>query len=162
MYDNKHRVSLCRSCVGYSLRKLFIQKPLDAFIRKTGWFLKIHVFFHGFGVSPFKHVLAQSLPIDILNSNKFSNIFLCRTISDPPQAVDVFLLSGRKFSQCSYNWWDHSIALGITMHCIHHNICICLSHRRADLLTMGNQSLHRSEKSQDLFWWSKTDFVEYL
>ena len=39
-----------------------------------------------------------------------------RTISDPPGTVDVYLETGeaaRKFYQCDYGWWDHSIAIGM-------------------------------------------------
>lgn len=35
-----------------------------------------------------------------------------RTISDPPGTVNIDLEDGRKFLQCQYGWWDHSIALG--------------------------------------------------
>ena len=37
-----------------------------------------------------------------------------RTISDTPGTVDVYLEedSTRKFYQCEYGWWDHSIAIG--------------------------------------------------
>ena len=41
-----------------------------------------------------------------------------RTISDPPGTVDVYLETGeaaRKFYQCEYGWWDHSIAIGMEL-----------------------------------------------
>ena len=49
----------------------------------------------------------------ILNS-EHNSYFPDRTISDTPGTVDVYLEEdqGRKFYQCEYGWWDHSIALG--------------------------------------------------
>lgn len=34
------------------------------------------------------------------------------TISDPPYAIVIADSSGLKFYQCSFNWWDHSLAVG--------------------------------------------------
>lgn len=34
------------------------------------------------------------------------------TLSDPPQAVFIKDSMGKKFKQCFYGWWDHSLGLG--------------------------------------------------
>jgi len=52
------------------------------------------------------------------------------TVSDPPAAVDVFLTTGRKFAQCDYNWWDHSIALGELVFLLW-GVRVCIAVRKA-------------------------------
>lgn len=34
------------------------------------------------------------------------------TLSAPPIAEQISDKIGLKFKQCSYNWWDHSLAIG--------------------------------------------------
>lgn len=34
------------------------------------------------------------------------------TLSAPPVAEQISDKTGLKFKQCSYNWWDHSLAIG--------------------------------------------------
>lgn len=34
------------------------------------------------------------------------------TLSAPPSGEDITDSYGLRFKQCTYNWWDHSIALG--------------------------------------------------
>jgi hypothetical protein len=34
------------------------------------------------------------------------------TLSAPPQGEDILDNAGLRFKQCSYNWWDHSMAIG--------------------------------------------------
>lgn len=34
------------------------------------------------------------------------------TLSDPPEAEVIKDSTGLKFKQCTFNWWDHSIAIG--------------------------------------------------
>ncbi|KAI8439337.1 hypothetical protein MSG28_013161 [Choristoneura fumiferana] len=34
------------------------------------------------------------------------------TLSSPPDAEDITDNKGLKFKQCTYNWWDHSLAIG--------------------------------------------------
>lgn len=34
------------------------------------------------------------------------------TLSDPPDAEEIKDSSGLRFKQCTFNWWDHSIAIG--------------------------------------------------
>jgi G protein-coupled receptor 158 len=34
------------------------------------------------------------------------------TLSAPPMGEDIFDNWGLRFKQCSYNWWDHSLAIG--------------------------------------------------
>jgi hypothetical protein len=34
------------------------------------------------------------------------------TLSAPPNGEDIFDNSGLRFKQCTYNWWDHSLAIG--------------------------------------------------
>lgn len=35
------------------------------------------------------------------------------TISSPPEAVYIKDWDELKFKQCDYNWWDHSLAIGM-------------------------------------------------
>lgn len=35
------------------------------------------------------------------------------TLSDPPYAEDIKDGNGLRFKQCTFNWWDHSIAIGL-------------------------------------------------
>jgi len=37
------------------------------------------------------------------------------TLSAPPTAEQIRDQAGLRFKQCSYNWWDHSLAIG--KHC---------------------------------------------
>ncbi|XP_048479925.1 probable G-protein coupled receptor CG31760 isoform X1 [Plutella xylostella] len=40
-------------------------------------------------------------------------VYLCTwTLSAPPSAEDITDNKGLKFKQCTYNWWDHSLAIG--------------------------------------------------
>lgn len=34
------------------------------------------------------------------------------TLSATPSAEDIMDSDGLKFKQCTYNWWDHSLAIG--------------------------------------------------
>lgn len=34
------------------------------------------------------------------------------TLSDPPDAEEITDSGGLRFKQCTFNWWDHSIAIG--------------------------------------------------
>jgi hypothetical protein len=34
------------------------------------------------------------------------------TLSAPPTAEQIRDQAGLRFKQCSYNWWDHSLAIG--------------------------------------------------
>lgn len=36
------------------------------------------------------------------------------TISAPPEAIYIVDWNGLKFKQCDYNWWDHSLVIGMT------------------------------------------------
>lgn len=38
------------------------------------------------------------------------------TLSAPPHAKVIADSNGLEFYQCSYNWWDHSLAIGMNLH----------------------------------------------
>ena len=56
-----------------------------------------------------RQLLQWMLPILLVSS-----VYLgAWTLSDPPRGE--FILTGptMRFTQCSYNWWDHSLAIGL-------------------------------------------------
>ncbi|KAI9552491.1 hypothetical protein GHT06_022857 [Daphnia sinensis] len=63
------------------------------------------------------------------------------TASDPP--TGEFILTGptMKFTQCTYNWWDHSLAIGEVFFLMW-GIHVCYSVRRAE--TYFNETKHIS------------------
>jgi len=52
------------------------------------------------------------------------------TLSDPPQGIYILDSEGLKFKQCSYGWWDHSLALGEFLFLMW-GIKVCFSVRKA-------------------------------
>lgn len=46
------------------------------------------------------------------------------TLSATPTAEDITDVKGLKFKQCTYNWWDHSLAIGNYICCLFSSICI--------------------------------------
>ena len=42
------------------------------------------------------------------------------TISAPPEAIYLVDWNGLKFKQCDYNWWDHSLVIGLSLISIHY------------------------------------------
>ncbi|TMW48330.1 hypothetical protein DOY81_006598 [Sarcophaga bullata] len=55
------------------------------------------------------------------------------TISDTPYAVFINDEAGLKFKQCSYNWWDHSLAIGEVLF-LAWGIRVCYNVRNAESL----------------------------
>ncbi|KAL1115882.1 hypothetical protein AAG570_006171, partial [Ranatra chinensis] len=55
------------------------------------------------------------------------------TVSDPPQAQQIKDNDGLIFKQCSFNWWDHSLALGEVLF-LSWGIRVCYSVRNAESL----------------------------
>ncbi|KAF2361827.1 GPCR family 3 C-terminal protein [Trinorchestia longiramus] len=53
------------------------------------------------------------------------------TISDPPQGVVIKDNYDLKFKQCTYNWWDHSLALG-EMLFLAWGVKVCIGVRKAE------------------------------
>ena len=40
-------------------------------------------------------------------------ILIFKYFSSPPNGIEISVERGEKFKICEYNWWDHSLALGI-------------------------------------------------
>ncbi|KAG8238877.1 hypothetical protein J437_LFUL018659, partial [Ladona fulva] len=55
------------------------------------------------------------------------------TLGSPPDAEDIRDQSGLIFKQCTYNWWDHSLAIGEVLF-LGWGIRVCLNVRNAESL----------------------------
>ncbi|KAK6628064.1 hypothetical protein RUM44_010546 [Polyplax serrata] len=53
------------------------------------------------------------------------------TLSDPPDAEEIKDSSGLRFKQCTFNWWDHSIAIGEVLF-LAWGIKVCYNVRNAE------------------------------
>lgn len=53
------------------------------------------------------------------------------TLSDPPYAEEIKDRNGLRFKQCTFNWWDHSIAIGEVLF-LAWGIRVCYNVRNAE------------------------------